>query len=775
MVNDMPKKYHRYRHGGEIEILSSPNATLNRDLVIEKSDRDARRGNSKLERFGYQGGGRIRGLERDPRSMGSEFKRLGAGIREGIAGLIGKHGPPIRLGDSDSMRLKYTELPELMRERMQDTPVSRSLRDMLERERMQDRVRGHRARQRKPLRTSVVGRLREEIEKLGGRETLLEDMTPYERHNTRRLEDMLESPKKMEYLRRRSPMRRAYGGIIGLQAGGNVQPGANAPPQYQGYGAPAQIQTRQEFLSPEVRQPYAQLTQGIMAAGTRPLQQFGPGVAGFTPMEGLAQSGVSAYGQGAGPQGTQQAQSTFGQAARGIGSVLPGQQAIGAQYGALAPQAFQQAQAGALGMGQLGQRAELQGQLAGAGMRTTGTEAQRRLTGLGGGMAAAGQQALAAQQEFGVGLPSEGGLGGITGMGAAAEAAGTKAAGAMRGFGETAAAPEMLKSANLQDYMSQYAGAVTDPQLRQLQEFQKEQAQMLGSEAAGAGAFGGYRQAVQQGQQAQAASQQAADIIGTGRQQAFESAQQAFERDRAAKAAGLGQQLSAEQQAAAAGQQGIQAQMAAQQQAAQMADVGAGRKLQGLQARIGAVGQGAQFGLQAQQQGFGAAQAGTQQALAAREAAGQLGQQGFGTAADLMRGQQGALGAQLGAYGQLAEIGGQQAALGGQQQQQQFERLRQMEQAGVRQRQLQQAGLDYQRQQFQQRQQYPQQQLGWMGQMLGSLPYQNIVQQGVYTPQAGPMSGLMAAGLGANALYNAQFGQPDQTLGTRGRQEGGVE
>ena len=93
---------------------------------------------------------------------------------------------------------------------------------------------------------------------------------------------------------------------------------------------------------------------------------------------------------------------------------------------------------------------------------------------------------------------------------------------------------------SLDPYMSQYTQNVTDPQLRQLAQFNQQQMQNIGSQAAGSGAFGGYRQGVMQQQQAMDTSQQAADIIGTGQQKAFESAQQALQADRQA-ALGAGQ------------------------------------------------------------------------------------------------------------------------------------------------------------------------------------------------------------------------------------------
>jgi hypothetical protein len=113
------------------------------------------------------------------------------------------------------------------------------------------------------------------------------------------------------------------------------------------------------------------------------------------------------------------------------------------------------------------------------------------------------------------------------------------------------AGQQQSAAGSLDPYMSQYTQNVTDPQLRQLAEFNQQQMQNLGSQAAGSGAFGGYRQGVMQQQQAMDTSQQAADILGTGQQKAFESAQQALQADRQA-ALGAGQAqtaLGAQQQA----------------------------------------------------------------------------------------------------------------------------------------------------------------------------------------------------------------------------------
>jgi hypothetical protein len=151
--------------------------------------------------------------------------------------------------------------------------------------------------------------------------------------------------------------------------------------------------------------------------------------------------------------------------------------------------------------------------------------------------------------------------------------------------------------------------------------------------------------------------------------------------------------------------------------------------------------------------------------LTGLQAAQQARQQGFGTAANLMGGQQRAMGAQMGAYGQLAGIGGQQMGLGGQQQREQMARFDMMNRYGGQQRQLQQAGLDIAKAEHQQAMQYPEKQIGWMSQQLGALPYQNIVSQSAYAPQVGPVSttlGALTGGAEAASAWRANqpAGQP---------------
>jgi hypothetical protein len=535
---------------------------------------------------------------------------------------------------------------------------------------------------------------------------------------------------------RRLGRGRASGGIIGLQAGG--------PTSISGYGTPSQMQVRTEALHPGVAGAYGDLTQRIQDVGSRPLQQFGSGVAGFTGMEAQSQAALGAYGAGQGPQGTLQAQSTLGQAARGIGSMVPKYETLGTQY-----------QTAGTGIQTLADKAAIDQRAYGATAGTLGQATETAQRGYGTAAGTLGTAAALAQRGYGTAAGTATDVSLVAQREKAARDYATQSAVEQRALGAKLGDPTLQKGADLSGYMSQYTQGVTDPQLQQLMEFQRMQGEELGSEAAQAGAYGGLRQGVQAATQARDVSQQAADIIGRSQQEAFQSAQAAQAADvatartgqqaelaaeRGAFAAETGQQatqLSAEQQALQQQmrqqQFGARQEQAAHQTAMDAQRFGAGQEQAAYQARMDAE----RFRLSTEQAAHQAAVGGRQANLAAMQA------------------QQGAMGAQMGAYGQLAGIGGQELQLGAQQQDQFMGRQRMAEQAGMRQRQLQQSGLDYQRAQFEQQQQHPMQQIGWMNQQLGALPYQSTVTQGSYAPQTGTASNILGMGLQGLGLYNA--------------------
>lgn len=620
----------------------------------------------------------------------------------------------------------------------------------------------------------------------------------------------LESLLRVELQRKAGPKMARGGMIRGYQQGG-IPANYAAPQAYGGYGMPAQFSQRQEYLSPEVAQQYADLTRGIMRAGTRgydDVRYRGPQLAGFTDMEAAAQAGAGAYGRGAGPRGTLQAASTIGEAARGIGSIIPEQEALARQYGTMARDVR------GLGTDAAEEQERIAGLMATMGeeAKTAGTEAETAFEGVGTGIQTLADTAAIAERGYGtaVGQLGTAAAQAQRGYGTAADTAtttslglqrekaledfATKSAKEQRALGAELGAPTLQKGADLSDYMSQYTAGVTGPQLQQLLEFQKMQGQELGSQAAQAGAFGGLRQGVQAATQAQDVSQQAADIIGKSQQEAFQSAQAAFEADRAAQQQAQTAELAAERGALAAEtgqqatqlsaeQQALQQQMrqeqfgAGQEQAAHQAEMDAERF--GLSTERGAhqtaVG-GREANLAAQQAALRAAQEGRSQYGGALTSAAGLADvgtgrelQGYGTAADMMGGQGRAMSAGLGAYGQLAGIGRDQMALGRDQQSQQIERFDLMRGYGGDQRKIQQAALDIQKAEHERAMQYPERQIGWMSQQLGALPYQNIVSESTYAPQGGPLSTTFGAVTGGQeAAADWRAGQPDA-----GQQPGG--
>ena len=361
-----------------------------------------------------------------------------------------------------------------------------------------------------------------------------------------------------EVIRNRRQRMMASGGVVKLQEGGRptrrsrgyraraLPTGYGGPQGYQGYGMPGSFQQRQEFVAPELASQYADITQGIMDAGTRTYDDIryrGPRLAGFTPEEQAYKAAVTRIGTGEGPRATRQAEQTIGEAARGIGSV--------------------------------------------------------------------------------------------------ATAAG---------------APSLLKDADLSPYESQYTQGVIDPQIRAIREAAKQQAAELGSSAAQAGAFGGYRHGLQEQAIGQQEIQQIGDVTAKGAEEAFRAAQAAQQQDASAEAAARDQQMAA--------------------------------------------------------------------------------------------------------FGRLGGMGASQMQLGSQMGADEMRRLQAMRDAGMDTRRLQQTGYDMQKAEFEKEMQHPERQLKFMTGMLQQLPYQNITQQAMYTPQAGPMTTMLdAAGQDIENLANYQAQQ----------------
>lgn len=281
-------------------------------------------------------------------------------------------------------------------------------------------------------------------------------------------------------------------------------------------------------------------------------------------------------------------------------------------------------------------------------------------------------------------------------------------------------------------YMSPYMQNVVDVQQREARRASDIAGQEQAAQAVGRGAFGGSRDALMRAERERNLGRQLGDIQATGQQAAFQNAQQQFNAEQArqlqAQQANQGAGLTVGQQNLAAllgvqnlgAQQGLQAQQlnqAAQLQAQQLGEqsrqFGAGQGLQ-------AAGLGAQYGQAAQQLGEQSRQFGAN-----------LGLQGLQTALQ-GAGQLGTLGGQQ--FQQGMDINKLQSAYGGQQQA------------------LRQQGLSQAYEDFQNEQNYPYKQLGFMSDLIRGLPLGQQTTRSMYEPTPGMAQQLGSIGLGAYGL-----------------------
>ena len=342
------------------------------------------------------------------------------------------------------------------------------------------------------------------------------------------------------------------------------------------------------------------------------------------------------------------------------------------------------------------------------------------------------------------------------------------------------------------EYMSPYMQDVVEQQKASAIKDYARQLPGMGAAAARAGAKGGTREALVQAEAQRNLQEQLGGIEATGRQQAFQQAQQQFGVDRAAlmqaqqlnQAAGLttGQQnlaarlgvqqlgtqaglqagLANQQMGFNVGQQNLSAEQARRQfiaqqgMQAQLANQQAGLTSgqANLQAALQTQGLGAQTGMQAQQLNQAAQLQAQQQALAQRGQMAQFGLQGA-QAADQSR----QFGANLGLQG----IQQQMAAAGtlGQLGQTQFGQQQAANQAqmalGAQLQGLEQQRLDQQYQDFLAKQRYPYAQLGFMSDILRGTPAQGAISS-LYQAPPSAMGQLIGAGTGLAGIYGAMKG-----------------
>lgn len=280
-----------------------------------------------------------------------------------------------------------------------------------------------------------------------------------------------------------------------------------------------------------------------------------------------------------------------------------------------------------------------------------------------------------------------------------------------------------------EQYMSPYQRAVTETQKREAQRQAAMQKAGRSAAAVRSGAFGGSRQAIQEGMAEEALQRQLGDIEAAGTQRAFESAQAQFERDRAASLASQQANLRAN----------LEAQLANQQ-----AGLTAGQA--NLGAAIGTQQLGTQAGLEAakanQAAGLGISQMqldAIKQASAERQ---QARQQAFGNKLAAL--QQ----AQAGAQG-LAGMGGTLMGIPGMAQQLELQRLAAMQQGGGYIDALTRQAMDLQYQDFINQQNFPYQQMNFLSGILGGVPTGMQVEGVQFArPAGGGLSGLLTSGAG---------------------------
>jgi hypothetical protein len=250
-------------------------------------------------------------------------------------------------------------------------------------------------------------------------------------------------------------------------------------------------------------------------------------------------------------------------------------------------------------------------------------------------------------------------------------------------------APQMFGVEQAGQYMSPFVQQALEPQMREAVTSARraQVAQDLGS--ARQGTYGGSRQALAALERERNLGQQLGDIQARGMQSAYESAQQQFERDRAA---GM-----------TAGRTNLEAALGVQQLGTQS----------GLQAALA----NQQQALEAQRLGEQSRQFGAQQGLAGLQTAGQMGQT-------------------LGNLGQY-------------QQQSNLQRLQAQGAVAGEQRALQQQYLDQAYSDFLRQRDYPVEVLGQFSNLLRGLPMQLSSTQTAYAPPPSMASQVLGTGLGA--------------------------
>lgn len=324
--------------------------------------------------------------------------------------------------------------------------------------------------------------------------------------------------------------------------------------------------------------------------------------------------------------------------------------------------------------------------------------------------------------------------------------------------------PQQFGSTQAQQYMSPFAEAVMEPQKREAIRSAK-QAQLVGDlGAARQGTYGGSRQLLAGLERERNLGQQLGDIDARGRQAAYESAQQQFERDRAAGMTTAQQNQAAALQTQQLGTQtGLQSALANLDSASQanVQNLAAQLQTQGLNAeqamRAALANQQAQ--LTTGQQNLSAAldtqRLGAQTGLAALQSNQQ---------ADLERqrmaeqSRQFGAGQRLAGLGQAGQMGQTLTNIGSARSQADLARFGQQTQTAAQQQALQQQYLDMAYQDFLRQRDFPMEQLQQYSGLLRGVPIAPNSTTSTYAQQPGIGQQLLGAGLGAASLYNMYKG-----------------
>ena len=292
-------------------------------------------------------------------------------------------------------------------------------------------------------------------------------------------------------------------------------------------------------------------------------------------------------------------------------------------------------------------------------------------------------------------------------------------------------------------YMSPYMQNVVDVQQREAQRQADITGTQRNAQAAQAGAFGGSRQAIMNAEAARNLATQKGGIQAQGLQSSFEQAQRQYNADQAQR---MQAALANQGMGYNVGAQNLQANLGVQQ-------LGAGQNLQAQLANQGVNQQMQQAREQSRQYGAGLDMTSAQQKAQYGQAAQQLGEQSRQFGANL--GLQGLQTALQGA-GQLGQLGGQQFQQG-----MDINKLQNV--YGGQMQQQAQRPLDQAYQDFQNQQNYPYKQLGFMSDMIRGLPLGQQSTSSMYSQGPGAVQTLAglggaAYGFGKSGLFGKEGG-----------------